>query len=364
MRQLLCFMKIRHLILGVCALVFAGCSQQQQQQQQGGGAMILNEQGELVAAPGGAVVPEPAAPGNLKGTAPEGKLTGTKVKPSAPRKVKPIAPRPFVPMAPGKRVSRVNVPGNYVALTFDDGPHATLTPKALQILNRHGAKGTFFVLGKNVRRNPSIVAAAAAGGHEIGCHTWSHIQMTAKSQATVKNEVQKTVDAIRSATGVAPKVMRPPYGSINSSLVGLMYHNYGMYSILWDVDTNDWRRPGVQTVINRAVNNARPGSIILVHDIHPSTIDALEGIVTGLQARGFKLVTVSELIAMGAQAAGASAPARLPVVEDPAPAPAPVVVPAVTAAPAEETAPAAVVPETAPAPAVEPAEVTEETASL
>lgn len=235
----------------------------------------------------------------------------------------------IVPVKPGLRVSRVQAPGMYVALTFDDGPSSAYTPKVLDILRRHGAHGTFFVLGNSASRCPSIVARAAAEGHEIGVHTWSHINMARSSTAKIDSEVSRTVDAIRSITGKTPAVMRPPYGATNASIVNHMYNNYGMRSIMWDVDTRDWQRPGVSTVVSRAVNGAKPGSIILVHDIHASTLASIEGIVTGLQARGFKLVTVSELLAR----AGAHAAPRVPAARAAA-------APAAAAAPSSQVSPA------------------------
>ncbi len=231
----------------------------------------------------------------------------------------------FVPLAPGKRIASVSVPGPYVAVTFDDGPSALLTPQVLDIFRRHGARATFFVLGRNAANNKGLVARAAAEGHEIGSHTWSHINMQSSSTEQIFSELDRTSFVIERVTGSRPRVMRPPYGSTNKALINKVYNRYGTPSILWDVDTNDWRKPGVQTVIDRAVNNAKPGSIILLHDIHPSTIAAVEGIVTGLQARGFKLVTVSELIDMARRAAGATAPAveaAAPVMPDAAPTPA------------------------------------------
>lgn len=239
---------------------------------------------------------------------------------------------PFVPKNPGLRISRVNVPDKLVALTFDDGPHGSLTPRILDILGRHGAKGTFFVLGQNASGFPGILRRAVAEGHEIGSHTWSHVKMTSCGREKLLSEMNRTRDAIVNATGRAPVVMRPPYGAINASTLQTIYSAYGTPAILWDVDTNDWRKPGVQTVISRAVNGARSGSIILVHDIHASTADAIEGIVTGLQARGFRLVTVSELIAAGRRAAGGSAPARTPAgATTPAvPAPVPAALPPAT----------------------------------
>ena len=142
--------------------------------------------------------------------------------------------------------------------------------------------------------------------------------MNSCSRAKVDSEISRTQNLIGSVTGVAPRVMRPPFGATNKTLVDHMFNRYGMASILWDVDTVDWRKPGVSKVINTAVTKAKPGSIILVHDIHASTIDALEGIVTGLQARGFKLVTVSELMAIGKREAEAAAAPEPQVVPEPA----------------------------------------------
>lgn len=255
-----------------------------------------------------------------------------------------VADSPFVPKNPGLRISRVNVPERLVALTFDDGPHGKLTPRILDILARHGAKGTFFVLGQNANRFPGILQRAVAEGNEIGNHTWSHAKLTSCGREKLLSEMGRTRDAVIRATGKAPAVMRPPYGAINASTIQTIYSAYGTPAILWDVDTNDWRKPGVQTVINRAVNGARPGSIILVHDIHPSTADAIEGIVEGLQARGFRLVTVSELIAAGRRAAGGSAP--VPAAEQPSTASVPAAAPAAVPAPA-------VVPAAPPAPSVD-----------
>lgn len=218
---------------------------------------------------------------------------------------------PFVPKAPGRRVARVDVPGPYVALTFDDGPSPANTPKILDVLKRHGAHATFFVAGENAVHNKGILARAAAEGHEIGSHTYSHIKLTGSSDGKIESEMSRTGSIIEEATGRKPVLMRPPYGATNKRIVDKMYNDYGMTSVLWDVDTQDWRHPGVDVVVRRAVGNARAGSIILVHDIHASTLAAVEDIVVGLQARGFKLVTVSQLLALGS----CPAPAPEPVAE-------------------------------------------------
>ncbi len=287
--------------LGVAALFFAlaACSQSQKPEEASVPAM---EQ----------PAPKPGAP-----QSPE--TPGVAPRPA-------VSDKPFVPQVPGVRVSRVAVPGPYVALTFDDGPHASYTPQILDILRRHGAHATFFVLGSRAASHPGILARAVAEGNEIGSHTWNHMNMARSSHAAICSDLDRTAAAIEKATGKRPRVMRPPYGAANSAVTSLVYGRYGTPAILWDVDTEDWRRPGVGVVVDRAVSKARPGSIILVHDIHASTLAAVEGIVSGLQARGFKLVTVSQLMALGRRAAGvADAPApAAPLPAEPQPAPVPV----------------------------------------
>lgn len=314
----------------VCGLIFltgTACQQQQQQQAEAASAMPeevvsapetkkntrknkkkkqnkLQQQTETAAAPDSSSAAPAPVPAPAVATAAETKAAASSI---TPRK-------------PGLRVSRVQTPQMLVALTFDDGPSSAHTPRVLDILRRHGAKGTFFVLGSNAKRCSSIVARAASEGHEVGVHTWSHINMARSSMSKIDSEVSRTSDVIRSITGKTPVVMRPPYGSTTAGIVKHMYDRYGMRSIMWDVDTQDWRKPGVSTVVSRAVNNAKPGSIILVHDIHASTLAAVEGIVTGLQARGFKLVTVSQLMAsVGVYGSPKVAPVVPPAAEETTP---------------------------------------------
>ena len=192
----------------------------------------------------------------------------------------------------------VRVDGPYIALTFDDGPSAKLTPRLLDLLGAHHIKATFFVIGQNVAEHPEIVARAAREGHEIGNHSWSHPNFGKMSDEAVRRELKKTDDAIRSATGNRPVLIRPPYGSITARQKKWINDEFGYKIILWDVDPLDWKRPGPVTVCNRIVRNTRAGSIVLSHDIHPGTIDAMPSTIAQLEAKGFKFVTVSELISM------------------------------------------------------------------
>ena len=194
--------------------------------------------------------------------------------------------------------SSVHVDGSYIAMTFDDGPSATLTPKLLDILAAHHIKATFFVIGENVGEHPEIVARAARGGHEIGNHSWSHPNFAKMSDAGVRSQLQRTDDAIKSATGARPTLLRPPYGSITTREKRWIHDQFGYQIILWDVDPYDWKRPGPAVVRSRILKETRPGSIVLSHDIHPGTIEAMPSTLDALEAKGFKFVTVSELIRM------------------------------------------------------------------
>jgi peptidoglycan/xylan/chitin deacetylase (PgdA/CDA1 family) len=192
----------------------------------------------------------------------------------------------------------VHVDGPYVAMTFDDGPSAKLTPKLLDLLASHHIKATFFLIGENAAEYPDLVAREMREGHEVANHSWSHPNFGKMSDDGVRSQLRRTDDAIRSATGNSPTLMRPPYGSITARQKKWINQDFGYKIVLWDVDPLDWRRPGPSAVCNRIVKNTRAGSIILAHDIHPGTIEAMPCVLNQLEAKGFKFVTVSELIAM------------------------------------------------------------------
>jgi peptidoglycan-N-acetylglucosamine deacetylase len=193
----------------------------------------------------------------------------------------------------------VHVDGPYIAMTFDDGPSAALTPKLLDILGAHHIKATFFVIGENVAQHPEIVERAAREGHEIGNHSWSHPNLAKMSDEGVRRQLSRTDEVIKSATGTRPTLLRPPYGSITAREKRWIGDEFGYQIILWDVDPYDWKRPGLAVVRNRILKETRPGSIVLSHDIHPGTIEAMPSTLDALEDKGFKFVTVSELIRMG-----------------------------------------------------------------
>ena len=219
-----------------------------------------------------------------------------------PTPAKRVAAREIraTPEEPSITFNSVHVDGPYIALTFDDGPSAALTPKLLDLLAAHHIKATFFVIGENVAEHPEIVSRAAREGHEIGNHSWSHPNLGKMSDESVRRQLRQTDDAIKSATGNRPTLMRPPYGSITAREKRWIHDEFGYDIILWDVDPYDWKRPGPAVVRARILKETRPGSIVLSHDIHPGTIEAMPSTFDELEAKGFKFVTVSELIRMAA----------------------------------------------------------------
>jgi peptidoglycan/xylan/chitin deacetylase (PgdA/CDA1 family) len=192
----------------------------------------------------------------------------------------------------------VNVDGPFVALTFDDGPHATNTPRLLKILADKGVKATFFVVGQCAQEYPEIMRQIAAEGHELANHSWSHPNFAKMSDAGVKSQIDKTADIIRETTGATTTLLRPPYGAVTTRQRRWLRDELDLKLIFWSVDPLDWKRPGPSVVAKRIASNAAPGGIILAHDIHAGTVDAMDQAIDELKARGYRFVTVSELIAM------------------------------------------------------------------
>jgi peptidoglycan/xylan/chitin deacetylase (PgdA/CDA1 family) len=185
-----------------------------------------------------------------------------------------------------------------VALTFDDGP-SIYTPKILQVLAKWHAPATFFVIGREAKTYPQFVKAEAQAGNEIGDHTESHPPMTSLSSGGQQAQIVDAADAIRSAGAPSPHLWRPPYGLFNSTTISIL-RSLHMLLVMWTVDTSDYARPGISRIEYTALSGARPGAIILMHDgggNRSETVAALPKIIGGLQRRGFKLVTVPQLLA-------------------------------------------------------------------
>lgn len=210
----------------------------------------------------------------------------------------PIAPPPLTPPPPRVSFCNCRVSGAYLALTFDDGPHPDNTVRLLAMLKQRGIKATFFCVGQRVADHPSVAKRIVEDGHEIGNHSWSHRVLSALPDAVVAADLERTDAAIRKATGVAPTLMRPPYGAFTDRQRDWAHGKWGYSITLWDVDSDDWRNPSAAYARSRILKGASPGSIVLSHDIHRSTVDGMPKTLDALQAKGFKFVTVSQLLAL------------------------------------------------------------------
>ncbi|MFD0684976.1 polysaccharide deacetylase family protein [Actinomadura fibrosa] len=180
-----------------------------------------------------------------------------------------------------------------VALTFDDGPMES-TGKLLDILEERRVRATFFLVGENVEAHPGLVWRERQAGHEIANHSWSHADLGRASEKKAVSEVARTQEAIRRAIGETPVLMRPPYGSTDKRLAAIT-RRMNLAQVLWTVDPLDWEVRDRRAVERRVTRAVRPGYVVLMHDIHPTTVAAVPEIIDRLKAKGYRFVTVSEL---------------------------------------------------------------------
>ena len=184
-----------------------------------------------------------------------------------------------------------------IALTFDDGP-GPYTPQILAVLQREHVPATFFEVGIEERYFNTSTTEIAADGDVIGDHTELHAPMSRLSATAQRRQLLEQASAIERFGARFPRLFRPPYGLWNATTLGLL-HRYRMLMVLWTVDTNDYRRPGVRAIVDAAVAGARPGAIILLHDAggdRSQTVTALPKIIAALRRRRYQLVTVPRLL--------------------------------------------------------------------
>ena len=180
-----------------------------------------------------------------------------------------------------------------IALSFDDGPGPVTTPKLLKILADNDVKATFFALGSQAQAYPDIIKSEAANGNEVASHTWDHKNLVTLTAAQQKKEILSAHDYINSLTGQNTNFFRPPYGSYNQTTLA----QTNLAAVDWSIDTNDWKYVNnTPIVVQNAVNSAHDGAIILMHDIHSWSVDAVPQIIQQLKAKGYTFVTVSELL--------------------------------------------------------------------
>jgi len=193
-----------------------------------------------------------------------------------------------------------------VALTFDDGPSPRYTPEILALLQHYQAHATFFVLGRKVERFPRLIRAMLKGGHEVGNHSFSHPRLTKSDQQAREMELERTrVDLDLLGCPPEQRLIRPPYSAFDDRLVSYLAHTHQQL-VLWSIDSGDWQGLDAATIVRNVLNRVRNGAIIIFHDSDENsradrrpTVQALKVILPGLQAAGYRLVTISELVARG-----------------------------------------------------------------
>lgn len=177
-----------------------------------------------------------------------------------------------------------------LAISFDDGPDPTLTPRVLDILARHNARASFFVIGVYATKHPDIVRRIYQDGHEVGNHSWNHPNLTKMSPSDIESQVTLTQQAVMSAGVPAPRLFRPPYGAIND----VVRAHVPLALAMWNIDPEDWHQKDPVKITEHIEAHVKPGAVIDMHDTHPQAVEALEMTLQKFQGR-YQFVTVSEL---------------------------------------------------------------------
>lgn len=188
-----------------------------------------------------------------------------------------------------------------IALTFDDGPHPTLTPRILEILAKYNVPATFFMVGQNVLNYPNAARAVIGAGHEVGNHTFSHPHIANLNEKAIFDEIGKCEDALEELCEYRPHILRTPQGALTPSLERCLIDD-DYILVLWSLDTRDWENKSTACIVQTVLNRVQAGDIILMHDFighNSKTPEALEKIIPALLAGGYEFVTVSELLGLG-----------------------------------------------------------------
>lgn len=193
-------------------------------------------------------------------------------------------------------IERAEVAQKLIAITFDDGPYPGLTSKCLDILDSREVSATFFVVGNRAKRWKDAIAEIAARGHEVANHSWRHLDMGKWSAAAIIADMEQTNRQLQEITGVEPRLFRPPYGSWQQSTMEAA-RKANLTVVDWDIDPRDWTDPPPRRTVESVTKRAHPGSIVLLHEGHTNTLHALPLLLDALKREGYRMVTVSELLA-------------------------------------------------------------------
>ncbi len=202
--------------------------------------------------------------------------------------------RTFVGLGPGSRL---------LALTYDDGPNDPYTWRMMEVLERHGVKATFFLIGHYVQQKPAIARALVAAGHSIGSHTWSHPNLIFEQVTELRQQLVKTRQAILDATGVETKLFRPPFGGRRPATLRTV-RAFGLQTVMWNVTGRDWKARSADEIVARAERRIRGGDVILLHDgshvrmdvDRSRSVEATDRILGRYLREGFEFVTIPEMM--------------------------------------------------------------------
>ncbi|SFC29036.1 polysaccharide deacetylase family protein [Clostridium uliginosum] len=184
-----------------------------------------------------------------------------------------------------------------IALTFDDGPDGIVTPKILDVLKAENVRASFFFIGKNVILYPEVVKRAYNEGNLILNHSLTHVDLSNKKAEVIDSEIESTGDRIFSLINKRPAIIRPPYGALSqNSIDEIVKNNYKI--VIWSIDTLDWSQKESSNITKNVLDNARDGDIVLMHSDgdKKATLEALPVIIEGLKKKGYKIVTLDELL--------------------------------------------------------------------
>ena len=179
-----------------------------------------------------------------------------------------------------------------IAITFDDGPSETYTPRLLDGLKERNVKASFFVIGKMAEANPKLIQREKEEGHLIGNHTYNHVDISKISDEEAVSEIRKTNQVIEKVTKENVEYLRAPFGSWKKNLIGRM----DVFPVAWSIDPLDWTTENTDEIVNKVVTEVKENDIILMHDCYQGSVDAALRIIDILQKEGYEFVTVDKLI--------------------------------------------------------------------
>jgi len=190
-----------------------------------------------------------------------------------------------------------------LALTYDDGPNDPYTWRMMEVLERHGVRATFFLLGRFVQEKPEIARALVAAGHVIGSHTWDHPNLIFASTAEVRRQLQRTQQAILDATGVEPQLFRPPFGGRRSASLRVA-GSLGLQPVMWNVTCYDWKAISAGEIVGHAERQIRGGDVILLHDgeyhrvgvDRSHSVEASDLLLSRYKTEGYEFVTIPQMM--------------------------------------------------------------------